>query len=525
MSNLKSNLQFEFKRKNVIFCLSIIITTSFVLRLFLIPYEIPLTFDALLYFWYANDISILGTLPADYTLANNGWSIFLSIFFSILESNNFLEYMTLQRVLSVTLSCLTIIPVYFLCRRFFGINFSIIGSLIFAFEPHLILNSILGITEPLFILLTTSTIVAILNSKIHMSYVAFILGSLAVLVRSEGIILFLPLSILFLITNRKNKKILLHYPILCIIFVIILIPTAIHNLEVNDNDGFLSRIISETSSINNVEKEITNQSVSSNFVERTENFMKIFGWSLIPTFILFIPFGLFHIIKNHKFDDFILMTLYVTMMIPVIYALSFLPDPRYSYFTFPILIVISLFAIKNIHNKIRNKNLILIIIISGIIISSAIFIEFKKTDVSDEIEALELARYVAESTKVINQYIPNSGYLPIIGLDKSGDFPILRKTFEQKSGMEYCVDIHTCSSIILVNSDKIENFIEYGRTKGLTHIVIDENNFEKEKFAKDIFNNEEDFSYLKKEFDSVEKGFSHHLKIFEIDYQKYDNMR
>ena len=85
MSSLKSNLQFEFKRKNVIFYLSIIITASFVLRLFLIPYEIPLTFDALLYFWYANDTSILGTLPADYTLANNGWSIFLSIFFTFID--------------------------------------------------------------------------------------------------------------------------------------------------------------------------------------------------------------------------------------------------------------------------------------------------------------------------------------------------------------------------------------------------------------------------------------------------------
>ena len=206
LSNTESNLKYKFEKKYVILSLIIITTSSLILRLSLIPYDIPLTFDALLYFWYANDVSILGSLPIDYTLANNGWAIFLSIFFSISESNNFLEYMILQRVLSVTLSCLTIIPVYFLCRRFFGINFSIIGSLIFAFEPHLILNSILGITEPLFILLITSAIVAILNSKIHMNYLAFILGSLAILVRSEGMILFIPLSVLFIITNRKNRN-------------------------------------------------------------------------------------------------------------------------------------------------------------------------------------------------------------------------------------------------------------------------------------------------------------------------------
>jgi hypothetical protein len=522
---MKSNFQFEFNRKNVIFYLSIIVTASFVLRLCLIPYELPLTFDALLYFWYGNDISILGKLPVDYTLANNGWPIFLSIFFNGLESNNFLDYMILQRVLSVILSCLTIIPVYFLCRKFFNINFSIIGALIFAFEPHLILNSILGITESLFILLTTSAIVAILNSKIRMSYVAFILASLAVLVRSEGMILFLPLSILFLITNRKNKKTLLHYPILSIIFIIILIPTALHNLEINDNDGFLSRVVSETSQINIIEKEITNQSSQLDLIDRIEKFIKMFGWSLIPIFIMFIPFGLFHIIKSHKFDDFIIITLLGTMMIPVIYALSFLPDPRYSYFVFPIFIVVSLFTIKSIHDKIINKNLILIIIITGILVSSIIFIEFKKIDVSDETEAFELSGHIVESTKVINQHIPNSGYIPIIGLEKFEKFPMLRETFEQKLGMEYCVDVHTCSLIILVNSDKIEDFIDYGKTNGLTHIIIYKNDLEKKKFMKDIFNNEENFPYLVKIFDSKKEYFFHHLKIFEINYQKYDNMR
>lgn len=432
--------------------------------------------------------------------------------------------MILQRLLSSILSCLTIIPVYFLCKRFFNNPFPIIGSFIFAFEPRLILNSVLGITEPLFILLTTSAIVAILNSKRHMNYVAFFLAAFSVLIRSEGLILFVAFSVLFLVTNRKNKKTLLHYPILCLIFVLILIPIAAYNIGVTGHDGFLSRVVYETSQINTIDKEVTSQSSSPDFVGRTENFLKMYGWALIPTFILFIPFGLFYVIRSHKFDDFALITLLGIMMIPVIYALSFISDPRYSYFTFPILIVISLFTIKNISNKI-NRNLFLIIIIGGVIISSSIFIEFKKTDVSYENEAFELAHYVAESTKIINQYIPNSGYLPNVGLEMLEDFPILRKDFEQKSNLEYCVNVHSCSSIIPVNSDKIEDFIEYGRTKGLTHIVIDENYSKKEKFMGDIFNNEGDFSYLKKEFDSVEEGFSHHLKIFEIDFEKFDAIK
>ena len=53
----------------------------------------------------------------------------------------------------------------------------------------------------------------------------------------------------------------------------------------------------------------------------------------------------------------IALFLLVTMIIPIIYSLSFLPDIRYSYFVFPILIVVSLFTIKNIHSKIKNNNL------------------------------------------------------------------------------------------------------------------------------------------------------------------------
>ena len=439
------------------------------------------------------------------------------------DSNNFLDYMILQRIVTSIISSLTVIPVYYLCKRFFDNPFAIIGALIFAFEPHLILNSILGITEPIFILLTTIAIIFILNSKLQINYLAFIFGALTVLVRSDGIILFLPLTILFLITHRKNKKKILHYPILCLIFVMVLTPMILHNMEVTGYDGIFSRVIHETK-INPNENNIENVNESINIYKKIIKFLTIYGWTLIPTFILFLPLGLFYIIKNHKFDDLSIITLFITMMFPVAYALSFLPDTRYAYFTFPILIVISLYAIKNIQNKIKKKNLILIVLISGILISSFVFIEFKKMNISEETETLVLARHIVESTKIINQHIPNSGYIPIIGMENLEKFPILRETFEQGNSMEYCIDIHICSSIKIINHNKIDEFMESSRINGLTHVIINEDNLEEELFD-NIFSNEESFPYLKQEFNSREEGFSQHLKIFEIDYRKYDNMR
>ena len=36
-----------------------------------------------------------------------------------------------------------------------------------------------------------------------------------------------------------------------------------------------------------------------------------------------------------------------------------------------------------------------------------------------------------------------------------------------------------------------------------------------------IFDNEKEFSYLIKEYDSKENGFNYHLKLFRINYDKF----
>ena len=76
------------------------------------------------------------------------------------------------------------------------------------------------------------------------------------------------------------------------------------------------------------------------------------------------------------------------------------------------------------------------------------------------------------------------------------------------------------------NIDNIEEYIEYGKNKGLTHLVVDELFIYDSKrtvdFLDDVFINEEKYPYLIKEFDSLEQGYSHHLKIFKIDFKKFN---
>jgi len=65
-----------------------------------------------------------------------------------------------------------------------------------------------------------------------------------------------------------------------------------------------------------------------------------------------------------------------------------------------------------------------------------------------------------------------------------------------------------------------------GKDKGLTHLIIDHKFIEDEErgdqFLDDVFENEKDYSYLKKEFDSIEEGYSTHVKIFRIDFKEFE---
>ena len=70
-------------------------------------------------------------------------------------------------------------------------------------------------------------------------------------------------------------------------------------------------------------------------------------------------------------------------------------------------------------------------------------------------------------------------------------------------------------------TDSIKEVIKHGREEGLTHLVIDDNR-NRPQFIKDVLISEDDFPYLIKEFDSLEYGYKYNLKIYKIDYEKFD---
>ena len=492
------------KKIKKIIPLAVIFFIGLGLRVHYFPHELPLVVDSLSYFLYSTETISLGHLPTTWTPINNGWPIFIAFWFSIINLENTLEYMQLQRTISIILSTLTVIPVYFLCRKFFNDKLSLIGASIFIFDPRIILNSLLGITEPLFILLSTTALVFFLKYKRKEIIFAFILVSLCTTVRSEWIFVFLTLTILFLIKYKISKEIIKTYLPALIIFILILIPVMDYRIEITGSDGiFLRAIESSTQSIST-----TNQEGIEKIFEGAKLFVTYLGWIMIPVFILFLPFGAIQLFRKKIENTSFIIIFLIVSSIPIFYAYMVqAQDTRYLYVLYPIFCVLSLFAVQSYISKINRKNIVIVLIILGILSSSIIFYEFKKIDYEKEKELYQIGKIASKIISATNVHPTESRYISVAQIPDQWPF-----VFHD--------DMYMIKRISIGNVDNLEDYILNSRDE-LTHIIVDDNP-NLPKFLQDVNKNEEKYEYLKKIFDSKNEGFNHQMKIFEIDYEKLD---
>ena len=158
------------------------------------------------------------------------------------------------------------------------------------------------------------------------------------------------------------------------------------------------------------------------------------------------------------------------------------------------------------------KKLVIIIII-GIIIGSITFLELTKTDYDYEKDVYTVLDKITNSEIIINNFEPERHYLKIINIPET-NFPVLKESY-------------TTPKIIKNKGfSNIEEFIQYGREQGLTHIATDglfvKNKQRDEVFLNDVFFNEQNYLYLEKEFESIENEYRYQLKIFKINYDYFD---
>ncbi|WP_246271120.1 hypothetical protein [Nitrosopumilus cobalaminigenes] len=417
--------------------------------------------------------------------------------------------MTLQRLLSVTLSIGITVPVYFLCKKFVKREFAIIGAALIAFEPRLMINSFLGITDPLYFLLIVSSLTVFLYANKKWVYFSFILVAFATLVRGEGIVFFVVLSILFFIKFRNEKyKIILKYILITSIFVLVILPLSVYKYDITENDGVFLR------SINSAEQLFSTKEVSTDNENKIfsgfEIFIKYFIWIMIPNFIIFLPLGILLIFKKRTIENLSIILSIGMMSIPAFYAYV-LPalDTRYLYVLLPMFSVLAVITIQRIIGKNSKSNIFVISIIVLIIISSVLFYDYKKIDYEHERESFEIMGKISNITNGINVLNPETSYISSVQTIKQWPTLYSEINFE----------------LILIPTDNynsMKEFILNSEDKGLTHVIVD-GNFEREGFLKESFIDETKYSYLKKVYDSKDDNFVYHVKVFEIDYKSLNN--
>ena len=513
MEKNKSKLDLRAKylssKNNSLLLLLVICLGALIIRLYHVPYDVPIIMDGFSgYFLHALDISILGHLP-NYQSAHSGWSEFLSLFFMSFHSDNFMDYMNLQRIISVILSGITIIPIYFICRKFFNNYYSLIGATIFAFEPRIIINSTLGISEPLYILAITLGILFFLNSNKKIIYSSFGFFAWATIIRPEGQFWFVAFTVIYFLQFRKSRRDCMLFLVALTVFLLVLSPFVYQRIQCCGNDAIVGRVIGEISNYNNPEK-LDNQDKINTYGPNLINGIKLFGWSVIPIFIIFAPIGLIPIFKQLKYPNYLLVLVPIILAIPIMYSVSIAPDTRYVYPIFPIFCVISLFGITWIVDKFHNKKLVLSFIVIGIIMGSMTFLEIKKIDYSGESEVYQVAKFVADNADGVNVGPKIQKYIMVA--EMANRWPVkstpgdLRETFEVKQ-------------FTLGEVKTLEEFITKYKDQKLTHIIADEYS---KSILSEVYHHEEKFPYLEKIYESNEHGYKYNLKLYKINYEDFD---
>lgn len=495
--------------KKSLFILTVIGIIGLSIRLYYFSYDVPITFDAITYFLHATDAIVVSGLP-ETALANNGWPLFLSLFFGLIQSHNFHDYAAIQQLLSISLSVLTIIPIYLICKKFVKNEYALLGAGIFVLEPRIIQNSVLGITEPFYIILGSIALLFFLSNKISYTILGFGFVAITAMVRAEGLFLLIPFSIIFFIKFKTEKKIILKFLVALGIFFIILSPMTLYKMDVRDgDDAIFGRI---TSSLN--DSSIIYKDNSNGFFEYVVNsiirFMQFIGWVQIPIFIIFLPIGIFLIFKNRNNNSWTIILSIIIMLIPAIYGISTGPDTRYLYFLYPMFCVISVIAVEKIIGKKENALKYLIMIFVLVVVLSTIFLSIKMNDIEYEKNAMSVAQFLVNNATGTNYYHPESSYLKPAIIEIEG-YPKLAKDYNFNKIKQFNID-----------SDTVEEFIKNHRDKKLSHLIIDGKNNQVE-FMKNIFENEKNYPYLIKELDSSELEMKFEVKIFRINYHEFDN--
>ena len=168
--------------------------------------------------------------------------------------------------------------------------------------------------------------------------------------------------------------------------------------------------------------------------------------------------------------------------------------------------------------------------------SSIIFVEWKAVDNEHYLEAYEILAEIGQKEMKINKEFGKSDgeffFIHWVMLETAEKFPILQKELPPGK-IKYATitaitqDQANPDAILHLDLYNLRDYFQFLEKQKVTHLFLDKYSGDQLQHELslnllDIFNHENKYPFLIKEYDSKENGFNYHLKLFKIDYDLYD---
>ena len=537
-------------KSTIIICLIIISVISLGLKLSVTNFSTFPGEDATGYIFDA-----IGHTEGDFSPNSSktlGWSLFLSPFFELVNSENFLDYSDTARTISIVISLFSIFIMYKLSRKFFPEKYSLVAACLFAFEPHLNYNSGQALSEPLYILIFMISFYFILNQNSKLFYLSFLFAGLLVWVRIPGAIMLLAISIIFFYYSKLSSKTFVKFILGLSIFFLIITPILVNRYDTYGDPlyfelgtslftgefGTLQSVNThdlEYSAIDYIDDHSVPEFIHRFILTGIFNIVEQLTKISFPYLIILIPIGI--LFSFRAFDqrqksinaNWILILTTISLMI---ISFSVIPERRFLYYLLPFLIIFATIPIQRLieyglstfsFTK-KQKHYSLILILGVIIVLSSLFMmRYDVMDKFEEQEQIELAQLL--KNKISGNILDAGNSLRGISYVELSEFNMKLNLNEQlipSSPVPITDDI----KIINIFGTSLDEFILNSEKENLKYIAINQDGVTEiwYPFLSNIYYNEQQYSYLKKIIDTNELGFTKFkVKVFEIDYDKFRN--
>jgi len=550
----------SLKKSNIttiVICLIIISSISIGFKLSHVDFSNPVVGEDT----YVYVLGAFSVINGDFSQPDRkalGWSIFISPFYLLTDSTDLLDYLNITRILSIAISTVTIIPMYILARRFFDEKYSLMASCLFAFEPHLNYNSVLGLSEPIFILgIVLASIFILQKNHNWYFYLSFLLAGIVWWVRFNGLVMVMILSIVFFVVYKPSSKNFLKYLVCIGLFLIIVSPILIQRYDqfgdplyfaVSDNhfigDAYSNYAINTKDIEYSASDYIQDNGVIS-FVERFGltglHIMALDMFKMLfPYLIFLLPFGVLFSIRSFAQDKDYIKSIWILLLVNLgflIMVFSVWGDMRLIYHVFPFIIIISTIVIQRVvkHGlstfqfSEKQKNFFLVGIISIVIISASILT--LRMDESDKLLDQERIEFSKLLTQKFNGKISAGGdVLRLLTYTQLQDSPYLFKEFKT-STYDFSIgrdsDLFASGNMLertVLYAKSLDELIEIGKEYDLKYIAINKEQSKNDWYGylTNLYDEGENYPFLTKVLDTKEIGFKKFkVKVFEINYDRF----